>query len=103
MAGIPRANWLVSLTMAMSAFRQVAIFGDEIGEVGEPISSSPSMRRVRLTGQAPVLVARRNGLDVGPDLALIVGGAAGMDGVVADGGLKWGRGPQVQGLGGWTS
>ena len=61
-----------------------------------PTSSSPSMKNLMLSGSAPPLLqVRLDRLDVHEHLALVVGGAAGVDLAVADGGLEGRAGPQV--------
>jgi hypothetical protein len=77
---------------------------EERVEVGEPISSSPSMMTLTLTGSSPRACepgADRG--DVREDPGLVVGGAAAVEAAVALGRLERRRGPPVGVPTGWTS
>ena len=65
-----------------------------------PISSSPSMRKMRLTGSSPSASAAWDAVDVGEDLALVVRGTARVDDAVLDARLEGRRFPEVERIGG---
>ena len=82
MAGTPRANWSVSLMTATSARSSSRCSWTNCSRLSEPISSSPSISIVTLTGSPPCCLPGGHRLDVRPDLPLVVHRAAGIDGIV---------------------
>ena len=99
MAGIPRANWLVSLTTAMSALSVGLMRSDEIREMIRADFFFAFDQDRQIHGKTGVGLPGEDRFDVGPDLAFVVDGPAGVDGVVADGGLERRREPLIEGFG----